>query len=99
MALENAGNLTEYDIEDIPQAQAKGTKILYTVDYNTLAESTDAAALGTYLDKVIEVVNRYKFDGVTVRYGGAMDAGSDPSRCNDCQQTVVPDRKNSHGGG
>ena len=55
VALENAGNLTEYDIEDIPQAQAKGTKILYTVDYNTLAESTDAAALGTYLDKVIEV--------------------------------------------
>lgn len=40
VALENAGNLTEYDIEDIPQAQAKGTKILYTVDYNTLAEST-----------------------------------------------------------
>lgn len=76
MALENAGNLTEYDIEDIPQAQAKGTKILYTVDYNTLAESTDAAALGTYLDKVIEVVNRYKFDGVTVRYGGAMDAAA-----------------------
>ena len=28
VALENAGNLTEYDIEDIPQAQAKGTKIL-----------------------------------------------------------------------
>ena len=54
VALENAGNLTEYDIEDIPQAQAKGTKILYTVDYNTLAESTDAVALGTYLDKVIE---------------------------------------------
>ena len=76
VALENAGNLTEYDIEDIPQAQAKGTKILYTVDYNTLAESTDAAALGTYLDKVIEVVNRYKFDGVTVRYGGAMDAAA-----------------------
>ena len=74
MALENAGNLTEYDIEDIPQAQAKDTKILYTVDYNTLAESTDAVALGTYLDKVIEDVNRYKFDGVTVRYGGAMDA-------------------------
>ena len=76
VALENAGNLTEYDIEDIPQAQAKGTKILYTVDYNTLAESTDAAALGTYLDKVIEDVNRYKFDGVTVRYGGAMDAAA-----------------------
>ena len=76
MALENAGNLTEYDIEDIPQAQAKGTKILYTVDYNTLAESTDAVALGTYLDKVIEDVNRYKFDGVTVRYGGAMDAAA-----------------------
>ena len=98
MALENAGNLTEYDIEDIPQAQAKGTKILYTVDYNTLAESTDAVALGTYLDKVIEDVNRYKFDGVTVRYGGAMDA-ADPSRSNDCQQTVVPDRQNPHGGG
>ena len=77
VALENAGNLTEYDIEDIPQAQAKGTKILYTVDYNTLAESTDAVALGTYLDKVIEDVNRYKFDGVTVRYGGAMDAAAD----------------------
>lgn len=76
VALENAGNLTEYDIEDIPQAQAKGTKILYTVDYNTLAESTDAATLGTYLDKVIEDVNRYKFDGVTVRYGGAMDAAA-----------------------
>lgn len=76
VALENAGNLTEYDIEDIPQAQAKGTKILYTVDYNTLAESTDAVALGTYLDKVIEDVNRYKFDGVTVRYGGAMDAAA-----------------------
>ena len=99
MALENAGNLTEYDIEDIPQAQAKGTKILYTVDYNTLAESTDAVALGTYLDKVIEDVNRYKFDGVTVRYGGAMDAAATQSRSNDCQQTVVPDRQNPHGGG
>ena len=54
VALETAGNLTEYDIEDIPQAQAKCTKILYTVDYITLAESTDAATLGTYLDKVID---------------------------------------------
>ena len=99
VALENAGNLTEYDIEDIPQAQAKGTKILYTVDYNTLAESTDAVALGTYLDKVIEDVNRYKFDGVTVRYGGAMDAAATQAAATIVSKLSSLTGKILHGGG
>lgn len=35
VALENAGNLTEYDIEDIPQAQAKGTLLLSEISDNS----------------------------------------------------------------
>ncbi|WP_418983644.1 glycoside hydrolase family 18 [Alistipes sp.] len=74
VTLANADNLSAYDIEDIPQAQRKGTKILYAIDYNARSATMDAAAFGKYLDQVAEKVAAYGFDGITVTYDGPMTA-------------------------
>lgn len=72
----NADKMTQFDIEDIPAAQAKGTKILYCIDYDALSVTMDAAAFGSYLDRVNDVVARYHLDGVTIRYNGQVDAAA-----------------------
>lgn len=76
VALVNADKLTQFDIEDMPGTQAKGTKILYCIDYDALSVTMDAAAFGKYLDQVNDVVARYHFDGVTIRYHGQVDAAT-----------------------
>lgn len=71
--LANADHMSAYDIEDIPGAQVKGTKIVYGIDYTTLAGEMDAAAFGKYLDQVKLKVAELGLDGVSIRYDGPMD--------------------------
>lgn len=69
VSLTNAGNLSQYDIEDIPVLHDKGTKILYQVDYvSRAAEWTDAATFGTYLDQVVATVAAQHLDGFSFTY-------------------------------
>lgn len=66
VSLTNADNLSEFDLEDMPGLREKGTKILYHVDYAERgAEWSDAAALGTYLDKVAARIAEYDLDGAS----------------------------------
>lgn len=75
VTLANPENITSYDREDIPAVQEKSTRVLYLVDYAAkMTELTDAAALGTWLDKVVATVNELHLDGFAFNglplYGG-----------------------------
>ena len=62
--LTNADNFSRYDAEDMATMREKGTKVLYQIDYaGRMEEFSDAAKLGTYLDKVIASVRENGMDG------------------------------------
>lgn len=62
--LTNADNFSRYDAEDMATMREKGTKVLYQVDYaGRMEELSDAAKLGSYLDKVVASVRENGMDG------------------------------------
>lgn len=62
--LTNADNFSRYDAEDMATMREKGTKVLYQVDYaGRMEELSDAAKLGSYLDKVVANVRENGMDG------------------------------------
>ncbi len=64
VSLLNADNFSDYDREDLPILHQKGTKVLYQIDYAArVAELSDAAKLGAYLDKVVALVKVEGLDG------------------------------------
>lgn len=64
VTLTNADNFSAYDAEDMAVMREKGTKVLYQVDYAARkAELADAAALASYLDRVIASVAANGLDG------------------------------------
>lgn len=74
VALTNADRLTEYDIEDIPEVQKKGTKVLYAIDYNILSQTMDGPAFAKRLDEALATVTQHGLDGLVVTYDGPIDA-------------------------
>lgn len=73
VSLRNSDRMSGFDLEDIPVVQAKGTKILYSVDYNALRETHDPAAFSSYLDGVAARIAELGLDGATVVYDGPID--------------------------
>lgn len=68
-------SLTSYDCEDILLLQEKSIKVLYLVDYTAqMSTLTDAAKLGTWLDKSIATASQLGMDGFAIKgtplYGG-----------------------------
>lgn len=64
VALTNADNFSKFDAEDMSVMHEKGTKVLYQIDYAARAEEfADAAALDTYLNKVVAAVAANGMDG------------------------------------
>lgn len=64
VTLGNPEKISVYDREDISLLQEKSTRVLYLVDYMTRANTlTDAAALGTWLDKAVNEAAELNLDG------------------------------------
>lgn len=62
--LTNADNFSKYDAEDMSFMREKGTKVIYRVDYaGRMEEFSNAAALGAYLDQVVDRAREYGLDG------------------------------------
>lgn len=75
ISLRRSDNPSTFDIEDMKTSQAKGTKIIYYIDYTTvcrsIAKNGDVlAGLSAYLDGAIARFNNLKFDGFTIAYAG-----------------------------
>lgn len=64
VTIANSENITVYDREDISTLQEKSTRVLYLADYAAkMPELTDAAALGTWLDKAVATATELNLDG------------------------------------
>ena len=65
VSLENADNLSSFDIEDIALVRTLGMKVLYRIDWSGRAQTdfSEDGALEAYLEKAIEAVDRYGMDG------------------------------------
>ena len=64
VTLTNADNFSAYDAEDMATMREKGTRVLYQVDYAARkSDFADAAALASYLERVIAAVRTHGLDG------------------------------------
>ncbi|KAA3711864.1 hypothetical protein F3F94_17635, partial [Bacteroides salyersiae] len=60
----NSSNISDNDREDILLLREKSTQVIYLVDYAAQATTfTDAAALGTWLDKAVTTATELNLDG------------------------------------
>lgn len=75
VSLSNADNFSKADAEDMPIMKAKGTKVLYHIDYagRAATDFTDKAKLEAYLDKAVASVKANGMDGYSFNGVPKMD--------------------------
>ena len=101
VALCNPGNISDNDREDILLLREKSTRVIYLVDYAAQAATfTDAAALGTWLDKAVTAATELNLDGFAFT-GVRLYSGTDAEMAarKEAAQLIVSKLSAATGGG
>ena len=97
----NPGNISDNDREDILLLREKSTRVIYLVDYAAQAATfTDAAALGTWLDKAVAAATELNLDGFAFT-GVRLYSGTDAEMVarKEAAQLIVSKLSATTGGG